>query len=388
MTMKEKENMPDLDPVAEGQGDLPGQSAGRPPKHRDVSVFCRVIGGALIVCVVLWLLQMLLVPKYMGRVVEGNLIPEYYQETAEHELIFLGDCEVYENISPVVLWEEFGISSYIRGSAQQLIGQSYYLLEDTLRREHPKVVVLSVAAMQEGEQTNEAYNRMTMEGMEWSRYKLEAIRATGMEEESLVDYLFPLLRYHSRWKELDEDDIRYFWKRGKVSHNGYYMRADVRSLTDFPTPRRRADYRFPETNVGYLEKIRALCEEEEITLVLLKAPSLYPVWYDQWEDQIQEYAASHQLLYINCIPAIEEIGLDFDTDTYDGGLHMNLYGAEKLTRYLGQILQESCGLEDQRGDQTLAALWDEKGRFYREMKAAQEADLEQYGYLPQFTDPE
>ncbi len=387
MAMKEKESVPGSDLAAEGHGDAPGRAEGRTPKRRGV-VFSRIITCTAIVCAVLWLLQMLLVPKYMGRVVEGNLIPEYYEETADHELIILGDCEVYENISPVVLWEEFGVTSYIRGSAQQLIPQSFYLLEDTLRREHPKVVLLSVAAMQEGEQTNEAYNRMTMEGMEWSRYKLEAIQATGMEGEYLVEYLFPLLRYHSRWKELDEDDIRYFWERGKVSHNGYYMRTDVRPLTDFPTPRRRADYRFPEISAAYLDKIRVLCEEEGIQLVLMKAPSLYPVWYDQWEAQIREYADAHQLLYINCIPAIEEIGLDFDEDTYDGGLHMNLYGAEKLTRYLGRILQESCGLEDLREDQALAALWEEKSRFYQEMKEGQEADLERYGYLPQFSDPE
>ena len=387
MAMKEKESVPGSDLAAEGHGDAPGRAEGRTPKRRGV-VFSRIITCTAIVCAVLWLLQMLLVPKYMGRVVEGNLIPEYYEETADHELIILGDCEVYENISPVVLWEEFGVTSYIRGSAQQLIPQSFYLLEDTLRREHPKVVLLSVAAMQEGEQTNEAYNRMTMEGMEWSRYKLEAIQATGMEGEYLVEYLFPLLRYHSRWKELDEDDIRYFWERGKVSHNGYYMRTDVRPLTDFPTPRRRADYRFPEISAAYLDKIRVLCEEEGIKLVLMKAPSLYPVWYDQWEAQIREYADAHQLLYINCIPAIEEIGLDFDEDTYDGGLHMNLYGAEKLTRYLGRILQESCGLEDLREDQALAALWEEKSRFYQEMKEGQEADLERYGYLPQFSDPE
>lgn len=387
MAMKEKESVPGSDLAAEGHGDAPGRAEGRTPKRRGV-VFSRIITCTAIVCAVLWLLQMLLVPKYMGRVVEGNLIPEYYEETADHELIILGDCEVYENISPVVLWEEFGVTSYIRGSAQQLIPQSFYLLEDTLRREHPKVVLLSVAAMQEGEQTNEAYNRMTMEGMEWSKYKLEAIQATGMEGEYLVEYLFPLLRYHSRWKELDEDDIRYFWERGKVSHNGYYMRTDVRPLTDFPTPRRRADYRFPEISAAYLDKIRVLCEEEGIQLVLMKAPSLYPVWYDQWEAQIREYADAHQLLYINCIPAIEEIGLDFDEDTYDGGLHMNLYGAEKLTRYLGRILQESCGLEDLREDQALAALWEEKSRFYQEMKEGQEADLERYGYLPQFSDPE
>ena len=41
-------------------------------------------------------------PKYVDDVVEGNLIKEYYQEeNKDYDVIFIGDCEVYENFSPV-----------------------------------------------------------------------------------------------------------------------------------------------------------------------------------------------------------------------------------------------------------------------------------------------
>ena len=85
--------------------------------------------------------------------------------SCHNDVIFIGDCEVYENISPVTLWQEYGITSYIRGSAQQLIWQSYYLLEETLRYETPKVVVFNVLSMKYNEPQNEAYNRMTVDGM-------------------------------------------------------------------------------------------------------------------------------------------------------------------------------------------------------------------------------
>ena len=86
-----------------------------------------------IIIAVLYFLQKLLVPKYVDGIVEGALVAEYYQEeNKDFDVIFIGDCEVYENFSPVALWEEYGINSYIRGSAEQYIFQSYYLLEDTL----------------------------------------------------------------------------------------------------------------------------------------------------------------------------------------------------------------------------------------------------------------
>lgn len=338
---------------------------------------------------VLWLLQHLLVPKYMGRVVEGAFIKEYYEETAPHDVILLGDCEVYENLSPMVLWQEYGIASYIRGSAQQLIPQSYYLLEDTLRHETPKAVVLSVSAMQQYEQDNETYNRMTLDGMRWSSSKAKAILETGMEGEHMIEYVFPILRFHSRWRELEEDDFRYFWSRRKVTHNGYYMRADVRPAGEFPAERRRSDYAFDDRAWEYLEKIRLLCKEKGIALILMKAPSLYPAWHEQWDQQIKAYAAEQGLLYVNCIEHCDDIGIDFSADTYDGGLHMNVYGAEKMSRYFGEIFSEVPGVLDRRqqpGGGDFVKIWEEKCRFYEEMKEAQEAEFRELGYLSQFAE--
>ena len=68
--------------------------------------------------------QALVMPKYMSKSLEGNLIAEYYHETTSHDVVFIGDCEVYECFTPPTLWEEYGITSYIRGSAQQLAWQS------------------------------------------------------------------------------------------------------------------------------------------------------------------------------------------------------------------------------------------------------------------------
>lgn len=331
-------------------------------------------------------LQRLVMPKYMGRVVEGAFIGEYYEETTPHDVIILGNCEAYENISPAVLWEEYGITSYIRGSASQLIAQSYYLLEDTLRYEVPKAVIFSISAIQQFDQENESYNRMTLDGMRWSASKWKAIMATKTEDEHMIEYVFPLLRFHSRIQELEEDDFTYYWRRNQVSHNGYYMRADVRAAGDFPPARRRADYSFDPRAVEYLDRMRLLCEDNGIRLILMKAPSLYPVWYDQWDAQVREYADRYGLLYVNCYENREEIGIDYSRDTYDQGLHMNVYGAEKMSRYWGEILKDIPGIEDRRKEPEFSVVWEEKLWYYNNMKEQQEEEFARLGYLSQFSE--
>ena len=67
--------------------------------------------SVLIAVTGLFLLQRLLVPKYVDGSVEGAFVAEYYREEKDFDVIFIGDCEVYENFSPAVLWREYGINS-------------------------------------------------------------------------------------------------------------------------------------------------------------------------------------------------------------------------------------------------------------------------------------
>lgn len=324
----------------------------------------------------LWLLQLLLMPKYMTDIKEGALIQEYYDNPEGHDVIFIGDCEVYENISPITLWREYGISSYIRGSAQQLIWQSYYILEDTYRYETPSVVVYNVQPMIYGEPQNEAYNRMTLDAMPLSSSKISAIRASMTDDESLISYIFPILRFHSRWSELSYEDVRYMFGRDSVSYGGYLMQTAVRPMESLPAVKPLDDYTLPDICFDYLGKMAALCKEHGSELVLVKSPSLYPHWYDEWDAQIVKYASENGLKYYNFLDVSSEIGIDMRTDTYDMGMHLNVYGAEKYSSYLGRILQEEIGITDRRGEAEYDAVWNDLCKRYDDAKSSGSASGE------------
>ena len=352
-------------------------------KYKKLSGACALAAGLLI----FFALQRLLVPKYQGQVVEGCFTEEYYRDTVPHQILILGDCEAYENISAIELWEKYGLTSYIRGNANQLPAQSCYLLEEALRQEKPEIVMFSVSALQETGQTNEAYNRMTLDGMRWSDLKVRAILASAMPEEHFIEYIFPILRFHDRWKELEDADIRYYMNVPLTTHNGYYLRADIRPAGEFPTARRLADPMLPAVSMEYLDKIRDLCQKEGVRLVLFKAPSLYPVWHQEWEQQILEYARDNGLLYINCLEHAEDIGINYARDTYDGGMHMNVYGAEKTADYIGSILVSEYGLESRKCDPVISQSYETRTAEYVSEKTKQETDFREYGYIPQYTQP-
>ena len=53
--------------------------------------------------------------------------------------------------------------------------------------------------------------------------------------------------------------------------------------------------------------------------------------------------------YINFLEVADEIGINYETDTSDAGLHLNLSGAEKFTSYW-PYPSEDFALENRKDD--------------------------------------
>ena len=343
-------------------------------KKRILKNVLSVTAVLVVFVLVLSFVTALLSPKYMTDLEEGSFISQYYREAGGHDVIFVGDCEVYANFSPMEMYRHRGITSYIRGTSQQLIWQSYYVLEETLKYETPWAVVYNVNAMRYSEPVSEAYNRLTADKMRWSSSKVGLIRSGMMEEEDFWSYVFPILRYHSRFDKLTGEDIQYLFREEDNTWNGYQLHTEIRPMESLPTKRPLADYRFGDICYEYLDKMRVLCQQKGVELILIKAPSQYPYWYEEYDAQMEEYAAKHGLSFYNFTEDVEALELDFMVDTYDAGLHLNLTGTTKLSRWFADILALEHGIQDRRSDLEVAREYDAKLMRYDREVEAQSAD--------------
>ena len=329
---------------------------------KNIKTALSVTAVVLVFALVFVFLNMLLQPQYAVELVEGGMISEYYEKAGGHDVIFVGDCEVYANFTPLEMYREAGIKAYVRGTSQQLVWQSYYILEETFRYESPKVVVFNVNAMRYSQPVKEEYHRLTIDEMRWSAQKVGIIQASMTEEETFLSYVFPILRYHSRITQLTGEDITYLFDDEQITWQGHLVNDQVKPLGRLPSKKALADYSFGDICWDYLEKMRLLCEENGAELILIKAPSVYPYWYDEYDAQIEEYAAKHGLSFYNFLDHVDQIGIDYQVDTYDAGLHMNLSGATKLSAYFAKILSQEHNVPDHRGD----AAFDEMLKAYDE----------------------
>ncbi len=286
------------------------------------------------------------------------------------QVTFLGTSQVGAGISPMVLYEDYGICANMVASGGQPMAASHYWMKEIWERNPESLTTVVVDASsivpEGGEGGDESSVEKALSGMRLGKNKIEAMMALREEygNVNVLDNLIPIFRYHSRWTQLTEDDFtgmglgrNYFYTMGympifqssKSTINANNINVPNYQLTDeidTDEAARRAvcdDYAVRE-----LGKMADFCREKGLNLILIKIPK---DWTDVKHDALTEIGQKYDIpvLDMNDVDIIEEIGLDFPNDYYQM-THANYYGATKMTKYLGKYLTEHYSFEDVRGE--------------------------------------
>ena len=116
-------------------------------------------------------------------------------------------------------------------------------------------------------------------------------------------------------------------------------------------------------NMRYLNKIVEKCQENNIKLVFVSAPSVKN-WSYKRHNGVSDYAKKNNIDFIDLNLKQEEINIDWHTDTRDKGDHLNYWGALKATEYMGNYLSDLDILKDRRNDK-IAEKWNQSYNRYQ-----------------------
>lgn len=240
------------------------------------------------------------------------------------DLVVVGDSESYTSVSPMQMWKEQGIAGYICGQPGQKIQETYYMLKTALKEQSPKVVVL---------ETNLMFR---------DPGPIKNLQSTIAEP---ARYHFPLLRFHNLWKIAFDGK-----KPGEPVFKGFSIRSGVAPFDSGDYMKETEEVQeMPKAVQFYMEEIRELCKRSGAELVLMSAPS--PKNYScKKHNAIENYAKEKGLTYVDLNLKIKELGMDWQQDSYDKGDHLNLFGAQKVTAWLGKYLKEKYEMPDHRND--------------------------------------
>ncbi len=335
---------------------------------RKLRIFSSFVLEGAIALFVFLTLNLYFMPKYIEDEKDGRITAEFYREKTNNDVLFVGSSCVYNGVNPILLWENHGIASYDRANSSQTSWISYFMIKDAMIVSDPKLVVLDLNFFRnEDDYVDEPSNRKTFDGMRISATKFEALKASMAPAEDMIDYVVPIFRFHSRWKYMKQEDLRYLYYRPDVTYNGFLPNDSVQGAAEERDPYREEARRLSPRNAACLTDIIRLCRDQRVPLLLIKVPTHQPKWGAQFTNDIHQIADRENVTYLDFDYYADEIGLDYSVDTADGGGHLNRSGADKFTVYLGNLLTKYYVLPDHRTDPVYAAVWQEKcERYYHE----------------------
>ncbi len=312
----------------------------------------------VLLALVFQLLTTIYIPKWYGTWQSTRIVDGFYELPENRvDVVLLGSSQTIMGLSPMELYRQCGIAAYSFGTEEQPLYATYYWLREILRTQKPSVAVLDVNELLHT--SGEAAYRKAFDYMKWSRVKWEAVKnhCDRAEDLSLLSYVLPLTNYHSRWDALEAEDFTYLISDkqdpclGFVAANGT---CDFAYAGTPPSPDEEPDPADEEAYC-YLLEIIHLCEEENISLLLIKTPRAG--WNAGKHNLVAGLAEEYQLPFVdfNDPKLMEAMDFDYARDARDAS-HLNIYGAEKLGSWLGNYLKEQYDLPSRWEDPDYAYL--------------------------------
>jgi len=385
-------------------------------KHFDKKIFKGVL--FLIIGIFLMvILQLIFMPKRVpfDKTNDAGKMRYYLgEEKNSIDVLIFGTSHPSRGILPMEMYEAYGIKSYNLATSVQPIEATYYTLREALKNQKPKVIIWDVSNLYIDYADSSRW-KMAMDEMPVGKNKELLVKEylkkfnddyNQWGGESPVDLLFPLMEYHTRWKELTKEDFNilknnrhYFAKGGQV--NSMIFKGisvdDMNSMANELVQNIQRDvyeyndegYRefheedilyqaeVPETNIEWLLKIKKLCDDNEMHFLAVKIPSsdfpqLYPsAWTMEKYNKTCMLCGEYGIRYYDFLYDAD-MHFDYEKDSCDSGAHLNLYGARKVSLELGGYLKEHYGLSGEHNEQ-----WDRDFISYQKVREVALLELEQ-----------
>ena len=306
------------------------------------------------------------------------------------DVLFFGSSVCVNQFSPMEIYNRNGIRCFNLGSEQQSVFLSYYWLKEALRFQKPSVVILEGRFLRTHHPENavntvEGLIRKCLDPMRWSSVKLEAVRdLCSRDGENIESYFFTNIRFHDRWKYLEEIDFTFDAESARSQLMGWApgTGGNAKSFTPFSPSDKDQTFKLDPVMVEYFVKMAKLCKENDIEFVLVDVPA---------ETNAAMHYALKKLTSENEVDYIEmseestwselAINMPFESPI----VHGNIWGNIKISQYIGKVLSERYGVPSVADDQ-----FEEKKKFYQHIvncaKLRITTDIDEYLSLLQGDD--
>lgn len=328
----------------------------------------RAIAFLLILGILLWNISYIVRP-YSGSASRKNVCGFYAEKADTLDAVFVGSSSVFAFWQPMEFWHSYGVATYDFATGTMPPQCIKYCIKEIEKTQSPQLIVIDAKTFvtaETGYYTDETIANMDHEvplryvadNFKYSLNRLELINNCVPDTYDKLSFYIDLFKYHTEWTSLfDRQSLAYAGNESRDFNRGYNTETRWKALevTDYSNVKKKKA--LSERVEAVLTDLLEYCQGEDFQVLFL-APMYRQSKSDKQTfnyiaDIVEEYG--YTLLNVNDYQ--EETGMDFSTDYYDKD-HVNIFGAQKYTEFVGNYLMENYSLADHRGDSAYAA-WEE-----------------------------
>lgn len=297
-------------------------------------------------------------------------IREFFDEREQSlDAVFIGSSSTFAFWQAPIAWEKYGITVRCMTSNTQPLVAARYLIEDGIKTQPEALYVVAINTMHETVRSPAIH--YLADKYPFSLTKVKMIWGCAdygkIPWGERLEFFFPIIRYHDRWKELGAQS---FNKEPVGLKGGSKYKNFLEVATDVTEEYVVLDEKSSEEEIPYdtLVELLEFCKKNDVNVLFVTNPQILG---GEKEIRQQKYNAANELIEsygfdtLNTIPLIPEIGMDLSTDYYNGS-HTNVHGSLKYTLWLGNYLIEKYGFTDKRTDGAYAD-WEQESEKYMEI---------------------
>lgn len=273
-------------------------------------------------------------------------IESFYDEPKNSiDVLIVGGSHAMCSISPTEIYDSTGLTSYNLSTWSQPIWVSYHYIQEALKYQKPKVVVLDVFGSfydrsyltgVDVDLVSDDYAQLMKPSLNLLSLNFTRFR-TQVTKKVWSEYL-NIAKYHSRITELQPEDIGKIFQDDSTTAKGYGPFYTMESFVDYVYPQTDQTTELYPYAQEYLLKTIALLKEKGIIPLLVKIPHIADENDITLVNTIKEIAQEQQVEFLDFCSS-NVLNMDFSTDFADHG-HVNNYGAKKVTGAVIESLQK------------------------------------------------
>ena len=334
-------------------------------KNQKFGLYCKRIIGC--VCFLAIIVYVYASATYLFR---GKALNEFnddrlnivgIKEEEPLDMIYIGGSAAFCYWLPLQAWNDYGFTSYNLGSTSLQAENILYLLKHALKYQAPELFVIGVRPFADYSNTGyEAGLRYTSDALDLGADRLKLIRTyydRRLMEEEICSVYVDIAKHHSRYELLASPEA---WNlmdnEGEPLYKGAKVMASYYHLDELPPSNEGNRGELEPRAYDTLYELLDFCKEKDLNVLFVVSPYILRQEDYALFNTMDDIVTSYGYQFLNASEYFDQINLDISQDFTDQG-HVNVFGAEKYTVFLGNYIMENYGLQDHRAEGNIR--WDE-----------------------------